>query len=99
MFGRVNRLVVIGRCVFWAKAAADAAAGVVKRSAHRCDELHAALMAVCAAVALLQSACEAAAWCLLRVSQRRAIRQLFAALDAGTNDRRTVLMLSSLCCS
>ena len=38
-------MVVIGRCVFWAKAAADAAAGGGKRSAHRCDELHAVLMA------------------------------------------------------
>ena len=46
-------MVVIGRCVFWAKAAADAAAGVVKRSNHRCDGLHAALMAW----SVLQSVC------------------------------------------
>ena len=101
MFGRVNRMVVIGRFgaffgrrrlvadadTGWSSAARTAATGCMPHGV------------VWAAVGLLQSACEAAAWCLLRVSQRRAIRQLFAALSAGTNDRRTVLMLSSLCCS
>ena len=52
-------------CVFWAKAAADAAAGVVKRSAHRCDELHAALMASCT--------CEAAVWSAVVPQRVRAI--------------------------
>ena len=50
---------------FGARDAADAAAGVVKRSAHRCDELHAALMASCT--------CEAAVWSAVVPQRVRAI--------------------------
>ena len=81
MFGRVNRMVVIGRCVFWAKAAADAAAGVVKRSNHRCDGLHAALMAW----SVLQSVC-----CSLLVKLLRGLLRGVAAL----RDTATVLQCS-----
>ena len=74
MFGRVNRMVVIGLfwCVFWAKAAADAAAGVVKRSAHRatgCTQRSWRGLCCSLLVKLLRGCCVG--------SQRCAIRQLF----------------------
>ena len=93
MFGRVNRMVVIGlfgaffgrRLRRTLRRAWSSAALTDATSCMQCS-----WRGLCC-VGLLQSACEAAAaWCLLRVSQRCAIRQLFVALDAGTNDRRTV---------
>ena len=75
-------MVVIGRCVFWAKAAADAAAGVVKRSNHRCDGLHAALMAW----SVLQSVCCSLLVKLLRVCLLRGV--------AALRDTATVLQCS-----
>ena len=93
MFGRVNRMVVIGRCVFWAKAAADAAAGVVKRSNHRCDGLHAALMAW----SVLQSACEAAAWVLRGVAALRDTATVLQRSMRNQTTRSLILLYLSLC--
>ena len=78
MFGRVNRLVVIGRFgAFFGRRlrrtlrrAWSSAALTDATSCMQCS-----WRGLCCG--LLQSACEAAAWCLLRVSQRCAIRQLF----------------------
>ena len=77
-------MVVIGRigAFFCAKAAADAAAGVVKRSAHRCDELHAALMASCT--------CEAAVWSAVAAARARD-RALFAAAVDAIRERQLLL--------
>ena len=78
MFGRVNRMVVIGRFgAFFGRRlrrtlrrAWSSAALTDATSCMQCS-----WRGLCCG--LLQSACEAAAWCLLRVSQRCAIRQLF----------------------
>ena len=65
MFGRVNRMVVIGRfgAFFGRRLRRTLRRAWVKRSAHRCDGLHAALMAMPAVC------CEAAVWSAV-VSQR-----------------------------